>query len=276
MSAPTINPSDAREESQALGVSLSIAPRDAPAKDESSVLEQIVAARAELASSSLDSLIAVRAWCDAVAEAAKQKALAEVALEAGETRARAEYQLGRLLRQGAGSSLRIKSRDALIGLAELTGEQFEATLKEMRRRRSGDQILQFRPTTVLHRAVSLFSEEVEPGIKRDFRGLYNGFATLKEARSNERENRMRDLRWQRFNEKWSLRAERQKPEHVRLDTALTRTRRLAQAVSSMSSYDFCGLPAREHLGRAELLLAEAAEALHLALQSAVLGEESSL
>lgn len=233
------------------------------------------AARESLESASVDGLIAVRAWCEAVADAAKQQAIAEVALEAAETRAHAEYRLGKVIRAGGGADLKVKSRGDLEKLAELSQEQFEETMADLKARRQGDQILLFRPMTIFRRAQRLFSEEVEEGIRCDFRGFYNGWPTLAEARRARRHDELERLRMKRFVEKLDVERARKKPEIIKLDEALSRSRRLAQSVSLMSGFDYGGPRARHHLGNAESFLGRAAQELHLALQSAVLEENAA-
>ncbi len=242
------------------------------AREDLNLIERVVDAREALESASLDSLIAVRAWCDAVAVAAKQRALTEVALEASETRARAEFRLGRLLRSGAGAGMRIPQRDWLAELAELTPEQFETTLKDMRSRRQGDQILGFRPDTVLRNASRLFSEDVEPGIRRDFRGLYNGRESLQEARAVLADNQEQEDRWDAFRERWDRKVERRKPDHVLIEAAVTRARRLAQSVEDLSDWAVANQKVMDHLTEAAGLLKQTEEALHLALREAVLAD----
>lgn len=237
------------------------------------VLRELVTARKTIAAANIDSLITARAWCEAVAATAKQRALREVALEAGETRLRVEIQLGRLLAGGAGAHLNISTRAALIELAHLDDDQVEAVIADLRKRRRGDQILQFLPHTVLARAATLFRSEVAPGIFLDYRGRYNGYASLEEARRQALREELEDEEWEKLRLKWQEKRERRKPKHVRLDDAFARARRLSLAVAEMREREFGGDDAYPHLARAELLLMDAADSLHLALKNAVLREE---
>lgn len=243
--------------SQTAAISTITAPDEVVAN--ATTLDLLRSAREKIADADPDTLMELKIWAEAVRASAAAKKAADIALQASETKFRAELRLGELLSRDDGLCRRLDIAPAhasvLVDLAAIPARLREETVRDMLARGKSCAI-----QWVIHNARRSSLKKVEAGIWIAWDGQY-----FTHDPDTKRPTRIyaSDLDGAReaLRKSWGLKKDfRSASAMSRIDEAHARSRRLAQSLSLLGQHVTGETLAR--IQRAELLQGEVANLLY--------------